>query len=95
MRKVNATKLKRQLRKYLTLAKAGEEIIISRRNAPVAKLVPFSSIQVSEEELILVAKGIMRLPTRVPDVDGFLRMPIARVSGNKAVEVLRKEREST
>ena len=95
MRKVNATKLKRQLRKYLTLAKAGEEIIIFRRNAPVAKLVPLSTEDASEEDLLLVAAGIMRLPKRALNVDELLRIPTGRVSGNDAVEALRKEREST
>jgi antitoxin (DNA-binding transcriptional repressor) of toxin-antitoxin stability system len=42
MRSVNVAKLKNQLSKYLTLAKAGEEIVIRDRNLLVAKLVPFS-----------------------------------------------------
>jgi prevent-host-death family protein len=41
MRSVNIAKLKNQLSKYVTFAKAGEEIIIRDRSLPVAKLVPF------------------------------------------------------
>jgi prevent-host-death family protein len=41
MRTVTATELKRNLRKYLTLVKKGEEVVICERGLPVAKLVPF------------------------------------------------------
>ena len=65
MRTVNVAKLKNQLSKYLTFAKGGEEIVIRERNLPVAKLVPFSAEEGTEDELLLVAAGKMRLP-RVP-----------------------------
>jgi prevent-host-death family protein len=62
MRSVNVAELKNRLSKYLTFAKSGEEIIIRGRNLPVAKLVPFLSDDASEEELLLVAAGKMRIP---------------------------------
>src|SRR5712675_1218814 len=63
MRSVNVAELKNRLRKYLTFAKGGEEIVIRDRNLPVAKLVPFPADDGSEEELLLlVAAGKMRLP---------------------------------
>jgi prevent-host-death family protein len=62
MRTVNVAELKNQLSKYLTFARAGEEIVIRDRNLPVAKLVPFSTEEASEEDLLLVAAGKMRLP---------------------------------
>src|SRR5262249_333543 len=62
MRSVNIAELKNQLSKYVTFAKDGEEIIIRDRNLPVAKLVPFSADNVTDEEALLVAAGIMRIP---------------------------------
>lgn len=92
MRSVNVAELKNQLSKYLTFAKSGEEIIIRDRNLPVAKLVPFAAEEASEEELLLVAAGKMRLPKNSIRVDELLRIPTGRVSGNKAVQVLLDER---
>jgi len=59
----------------LTFAKAGEEIIIRDRSLPVAKLVPFSGEEASDEELLLVAAGKMRLPTGPLDIDELLSIP--------------------
>ena len=54
---VNVAELKNRLSKYLAFVKGGEEIVIRDRNLPVAKLVPFSADESSEEELLLVAAG--------------------------------------
>jgi antitoxin (DNA-binding transcriptional repressor) of toxin-antitoxin stability system len=65
MRSVNVAELKNQLSKYLTFARSGEEIVIRDRNLPGAKLIPFSAGDASDEELLLVAAGKMRLPTPI------------------------------
>ena len=92
MRSVNIAELKNQLSKYLTFAKGGEEIIIRDRNLPVAKLVPFSAEEASEEELFLVASGKMRLPQNSLDLDGFLKIRTGKVSSNEAVQALLDDR---
>jgi prevent-host-death family protein len=92
MRSVNIAELKNQLSKYLTFAKGGEEIVIRHRNLPVAKLVPFSAEEASEEELLLVASGKMRLPQNPLNVDRLLKIPTGKVSGNKAVQALLDDR---
>ena len=92
MRSVNIAELKNQLSKYLTFVKAGEEIVIRDRNLPVAKLVPFSAEEASEEELLLVASGKMRLPQNPLNVDGFLKIRTGKVSGNEAVQALLDDR---
>jgi prevent-host-death family protein len=74
MRGVNVATLKNQLSKYLTFAKAGEEVIIRERNLPVAKLVPFSAEDADEQELRLVAEGRLRLPTARLNLREFLKM---------------------
>lgn len=93
MRSVNVAKLKDRLSEYLGFAKNGEEIVIRDRNLPVAKLVPFKAENASEEELLLVAAGKMRLPERELDLKRFHRMPAGRVKGSKAVQALLADRE--
>jgi len=92
MRSVNIAELKNQLSKYLTFAKGGEEIVIRDRNLPVAKLVPFFGGEASEEELLLVASGKMRLPQNPLNVDRLLKIRTGKVSGNDAVQALLDDR---
>jgi len=93
MRSVNIAELKNGLSKYLRYAKSGEEVIIRDRNRPVAKLVPFLSEDLEEQELRLIAAGKMRPPREKLDVEKFLKMPAPRVAGHKAVEALLADRE--
>jgi len=92
MRSVNVAELKNQLSKFLTFAKGGEEIVIRDRNLPVAKLVPFSSEEASEEELLLVAAGKMRMPESPINVDELLKIRTGKVSGNEGVQALLDDR---
>jgi prevent-host-death family protein len=95
MRSVNVAELKNSLSKYLRVAKSGEEIIIRDRNLPVAKLVPFSAEDATEEELRLAAEGHMRLPKSHLDPDEFDKLPTARVRGNRATQALLDDREES
>ena len=95
MRSVNVAELKNQLSKYLTFAKSGEEIIIRDRNLPVAKLVPFSTEEVAEEDLLLVAAGKMRLPENPIDLEKALKIPTGRLVGREGTRALLEEREES
>jgi prevent-host-death family protein len=95
VKSVNVAKLKNQLSKYLTFAKAGEEIIIRDRNLPVAKLVPFTAEEGTEEELLLVAAGKMRLPQMYLDLEKALRIPTGRLIGREGTRALLEEREQS
>jgi prevent-host-death family protein len=92
VRSVNIAELKNQLSKYLAFAKGGEEIVIRDRNLPVAKLVPFSAEEASEEELLLVASGKMRLPKNPLNVDRLLKIRTGKVSGDGAVQAVLDDR---
>jgi prevent-host-death family protein len=95
MRSVNVAELKNRLSKYLTFAKGGEEVIIRDRNLPVAKLVPFYADEGSEEELLLVAAGKMRLPKNDVEVDELLRIRTGRVSHREGTHALLDDREES
>jgi len=93
MRSVNVAELKNRLSKYLTFAKSGEEIVIRDRNLPVAKLVPFVSDEASEEELLLVAAGKMRIPKTSVKVDKLLKIPTGSLAGSEGIQALLSDRE--
>ena len=93
MRSVNVAELKNRLSTYLNFAKAGEVVVIRDRNLPVAKLIPFSADDASEDELALVAAGAMRLPEEPLNLEQLWKMPKAIVSGNVATQALLDERD--
>ncbi|HEV2520957.1 MAG TPA: type II toxin-antitoxin system prevent-host-death family antitoxin [Candidatus Acidoferrales bacterium] len=93
MRSVNVAELKNRLSKYLTFAKAGEEVIIRERDLPVAKLVPFSADDADSHDLLLAAAGKLRLPSARLNIKEFLKMPTPRVAGHKAIRALLADRE--
>lgn len=95
MKSVNVAELKNQLSKYLTFAKGGEEIVIRDRNLPVAKLVPFSAEEGTEEELLLVAAGKIRLPNAPVQVEKMLKIPTGKVTGNAGTRALLDDREQS
>jgi prevent-host-death family protein len=95
MRSVNIAELKNRLSRYLTFAKGGEEIIIRDRNLPVAKLVPFSGDEGSEDELLLVAAGKMRLPKTPVRVEELLRIPTGKVGAREGIQALLDDREES
>jgi prevent-host-death family protein len=95
MRSVNVAELKNRLSKYLRFAKGGEEIVIRDRNLPVAKLVPFSADVGSEEDLLLVAAGQMRLPNTPVSLDELLRIPTGKVGDGEGVRALLDDREES
>lgn len=95
MRAVNVAELKNQLSKYLTYAKGGEEIVIRDRNLPVAKIVPIEAEDASEEELLLVAAGKMRLPEKPVDLGKILKLPSGRVHGRTVTRALIEERDES
>jgi prevent-host-death family protein len=95
MRSVNVAELKNQLSRYLTYAKSGEVVVIRDRNLPVAKLIPFTAENASDEELALVAAGVMRLPEQTLDLDKLWKMPRASVKGDAGTKALLKERDES
>ena len=93
MRTVNVAKLKNQLSKYLRFAKSGEEVVIRDRNLPIAKLIPFTAADASDDDLELVAAGKMRLPQAKVSLRQLLKIQTGTVQGNRAVEALLADRD--
>lgn len=92
MRSVGIAELKNKLSSYVAYAKAGETVVIRDRNMPVARLVPFVAEGRTEEELELVAKGLMKPREREPNWEEFDKLPLPEANGFSAVQALIDER---
>lgn len=93
MKSVNVAELKNRLSTYLAYARNGEEVIVRDRNLPIAKLVPFSPENASDDELLLVAAGKMRLAEQSLDFSAFWKIPTGTVADSGAVHALLRDRE--
>lgn len=58
MTKVKIAKLKSQLSRYLHRVRAGEEIVVTDRETPIARVVPFE--KPNEELIIIPAKRSLK-----------------------------------
>jgi prevent-host-death family protein len=94
MRSVNVAELKNRLSKYLTFVKAGQEVVIRDRNLPVAKIIPFTTTDANDQELLLVAAGRMRLPSVRLNIKDLLKIRTGTVSGNKAIRAVQADRDA-
>ena len=75
MKRTGVAELKAQLSRYLARVKAGEEIIVTERNVPVARLVPVGERDAALRDL--ERQGLVRVGTgRLPR--GFWRLPRGR-----------------
>jgi len=72
MRNASVSQLKATLRAYLAWVKAGEEVIVTERGTPIARIVPFAGPPTSLpaslaalEQAGLVTRGVGRVPDEV------------------------------
>jgi prevent-host-death family protein len=85
--------LKAQLSKYLRLVKAGEEILITERGVPVAKIVPIRNGAGDLESLRdLERQGLLTLGSRrLPK--NFWKLPRGKDAKATVRRALREERD--
>jgi prevent-host-death family protein len=77
VKRTGVAELKAQLSRYLALVKAGEEIVVTERNVPVARLVPVGERERDTALRDLERQGLVRIGTgRLPR--GFWRLPRGR-----------------
>src|SRR3989442_9142163 len=88
-------KLKASLSEYLARVKAGEEVIVTERGKPIAKIVPFGRAQAEAPAhvLELARAGLIRLGSgKLPT--GFSKMPPPPDPTGAVLKALLEERES-
>jgi prevent-host-death family protein len=93
MKSVNLAEFKNRLSAYLQMVRKGEEIIIKDRNTPVARISPYGTGALSEEERQLVASGVMKLPKNRTNWKKFWQMPAPNLGADEALRAILEERE--
>jgi len=87
------SKLKAYLSEYLNQVKAGNEVLITDRGKPVARLVPISRTRAAGESMARMEKqGLIRLGSGKLPKD-FWAMPRAEDPKNLVLKALLEERE--
>ena len=93
MKSAAISKLKATLSEYLVRVKAGEEIIVTERGKPIAKIVPFhpESATVSPHLQELARAGLVRIGSRkLPK--RFWKMPRPEDKRGVGLKALLEER---
>ena len=76
MTSIGIAELKASLSEYLARVKAGEEVLITERGQPIARIVPLVGVASYGPRIArLVAKGRLRLPEKPMKVESFLALP--------------------
>ncbi len=93
MRTVNVTELQTNLIAWLERVRAGEEVLVSDLDRPIARLLPVEiSDEVEAVELEMAAAGLVRLPTEeLPE--SFWEMEAPVVATEDIVAAVRAERD--
>ncbi len=97
MKATNIAELKNGLSKYLAEVKRGGEIIVSERNVPFAKIVPYGYDEedYDAEERDLIARGILRPaedPTPLTD-DFWNDDDLPDIPLENVLRIIREERD--
>jgi prevent-host-death family protein len=94
MKTTNIAELKNRLSSFLADVKRGEEILISERNKPIAKIVPLhNTSDFSAEELALAAAGVLRLPEESEVPESFLKEKRPALKSETAINAILEERD--
>ncbi len=94
MRTTNIAELKNNLSSFLADVKRGEEILISDRNKPIAKIVPLhNTSDFSAEELALAAAGVLRLPEENNLAESFWKEKRPNLESETAIKAVTDERD--
>lgn len=93
MKSVNIADLKNQLSRYLKEVKAGGEILVRDRDAPIARIVPLDYGPHRDDELVaLAARGKIHLGEGAIE-DSFWKMPAPRVEPKILRRAVEEERD--
>ena len=94
MNRVSISELKAKLSEYLEAVRAGEEVIVTDRGRPVARIAPVSGPEDSESRLqMLIRTGQARPPDRAGGLDlELLRAHRPTVPGAGLSESIIEER---
>jgi prevent-host-death family protein len=94
MKTVNISDLKAQLSAHIQIVRDGEEVLVCDRNSPVARIVPCSLVDYSEQERRLVARGVLSPPLKKRPASASWPQPPGNVPDEVMERVWQEERDS-
>ena len=96
MTTASISEAKAKLSALLDRVKAGEDVTITDRGVPVARIVPIPTSDVDWDERVerLERQGIITRPKKKLDLDWFLTRPLPR-SRKSVLEALLEERRES
>lgn len=93
MKKVSISQLKSRLSEYLKKVKAGEDVFVTERGKPIAKIIPFTHTGVDLDNLKELEKnGLIRIGTGKLS-RRFWDLPRPDDTGGEIFKSLIRERE--
>lgn len=95
MKTAAISELKASLSEYLVRVRAGEEILLTDRGVPIAKLTPLTATNDKDSALIQLARtGQVKLPEKKLSTDFYKRKRISDPKG-RILMAMRQEREES
>lgn len=96
MATASISETKAKLSALLDRVKAGEDVTITDRGVPVARIVPIPAGEVDWDERLerLERQGVIRRPTKKLDLEWFLSRPLPK-SRESVLEALLEERRES
>ena|SRR5688572_14998934 len=95
MKRASVAELKARLSEFLAAARRGEDVIVTDRGKPVARLTGLiGAEQYSEKLQIAIRGGVIRPPAAELPLDFFTR-PRPQDPEGKALQALLEEREES
>lgn len=94
MKMIGVAELKSKLSEYLAQVKAGEEIVVTERGKPVAKLVKTTESPDDDGLEDLVRRGIVKRGAGGSVPDDFFDAPRPKSKGGSVTESLIEERRT-
>lgn len=92
MRRVPITELKARLSEHLEAVKAGEEIVVTDRGRPVARLTPVTGEGQDDARIAELVRASLARPPLAPLSDGFWTLPRPADPEGRALQILLEER---
>ena len=95
MRTAAVSELKARLSEYLNRVKAGEEVLITDRGNPVARLLPISRLRARKDTMAnMERRGLIKLGSgKLPK--NFWGIPKPKDPGGLVLQALLEEREKS
>jgi prevent-host-death family protein len=94
MLSIGIAELKASLSEYLARVKAGEEVVITERGRPIARILPLTGVASYGARIAeLIGKGKLHPAEEPMDVESFLELPWPEDPRGSLLAALLAERE--